>query len=83
MEAGEKRSLLDEIVELTAIPQPQEGDFTSMEYAQRAIPPCSEPTARRRLCGLVKDGVLITLKVMGPNGVKIRVYRKPSTCAEV
>lgn len=81
MDAREKQSLLDEIVAMTAIPQRQEGDFTSMEYAQKAG--CSEPTARRRLGIFVKDGTLATAKVMGKNGVLIRVYRKPDTCAEV
>ena len=81
MDAGEKRSLLDEIVELTAIPRRQEGDFTSMEYAQRAG--CSEPTARRRLRIFVDKGTLATAKVMGTNGVVIRVYRKHDISVEV
>jgi len=79
MDAGEKQSLLDEIVAMTAIPKRQEGDFTSMEYAQKAG--CSEPTGRRRLRIFVEDGTLATAKIMGTNGVVIRVYRKPDTCA--
>ena len=73
MNDPEKQTILDEIAALTAVPEREEEDFTTAEYAQRMD--VSEPTARRRLELLVEEGVLATVMVR-INQRRVRVYRR-------
>jgi len=72
----DKSAILKEIVALSTLPNRQENDWTTIEYAEEAR--CARSTARRRLQRLVEKGVLQCEKRLGIGGGPVMAYWKVS-----
>jgi len=73
MNPTEKQRLLQELIEMTEMPELQASDITLQEYAEAVG--LTRGSARTRLDKLVAAGGYISLLVRCPDGRVRRVYR--------